>query len=284
MEAEETHPTGGLHDLLRRATFALRNQHPQEAERIANEAIKSDIHNVQAKRIFSYALLAQGRAHDVIATLEPAAQNVCDSEIDTLLALALRQVGRETDAISRLNHAIERHPPFPLAFYELSALLASGKRYGEAIEVLNKGLVIAPTMLEMAVQLGFVSIEVKDFNRAKAAFAKALAISAGSPHAMLGMGRAEQALGEHRSAIELFRRCLLQAPNDAGVLLYLADSLLEVGERDAGYDCLRAVARRDGRRYFQSLSTLSKSSRGRFWLKPSEAKSFLLKEGRQPGN
>ena len=46
--------------------------------------------------------------------------------------------------------------------------------------------------------------------------------------------------------------------------------------REAGYECFRAVgARRCQKRYGLALSSLVKSSRGRFWLKPSDASRFL---------
>ena len=65
------------------------------------------------------------------------------------------------------------------------------------------------------------------------------------------------------------------APNDAGVWLNLGHSLLELGELESGYECFRTAARGDPKRYAGALSTLVKSGRGRFWLKPSDAVRFL---------
>jgi hypothetical protein len=50
---------------------------------------------------------------------------------------------------------------------------------------------------------------------------------------------------------------------------------LELGQRDAGYECFRAAARGDAKRYGIALSSLAASSRGRFWLKPSAAAQYF---------
>jgi tetratricopeptide (TPR) repeat protein len=262
---------------LQRARSALHDQRPQDAERAASEVLKVDAKNIQALNIFGYALLMQGRADDAIATLEPAARSLREPEIDTQLAIALRQAGREDDALSRLKRATKRRPPFPPAFYELGSLLISMKRRDEAIAALNAGIKAAP-MPELCNQFGHLLLALKDYASARTAFANTLAASPNSASALWGMGKAHQQVGENRSAIEYFRRCLTQMPDDPGTLLNLGHSLLETGVLDAGYECFRTAARGDKKRYFGALMTLVKSGGGRFWLKPSDAQRFLLGE------
>jgi tetratricopeptide (TPR) repeat protein len=278
MNGKLTQLPGSGDEALQRARFALHNQRPQDAERIAGELLKRDPRHVQAVTIYGYALLMQGRAEDAIATLEPAANHLRDPEIDTQLALALRQAGREEDAVARLKRATKRHPPFPPAFYELGALLFAMKRHDEAIEALNGGLEAAP-MPELSSQLGHVYLALRNYAGAKAAFARTLALAPNAPEALWGMGKAHQGLGENQTAIDYFRRCLQHSPNDAGTLLNLGHSLLEIGDLDAGHECFRAAAHGDQKRYSSALTTLVKSGRGRFWLKPSAAAKFL--RGRQ---
>jgi hypothetical protein len=67
----------------------------------------------------------------------------------------------------------------------------------------------------------------------------------------------------------------MSTPNDAGVWLNLGFCLLELGERNAGYECLRTAARGDPKRYGIALAALVKAGRSRFWLKPSAAARFL---------
>lgn len=268
---------GRDHDALQRAKFALHNQRPQDAERIAGELIKSDPRHSQALNILGYALLMQGRADDAVAVLEPAARNLRDPEIDTQLALALRQAGRDEDAVTRLRRATKRRPVFPPAFYELGSALFSMKRYEEAIEALNEGLAISP-MPELSIQLGHVFLALRDYASAKAAFARALTLVPNAASALWGMGKAYQGAGENRAAVDYFQQCLMHAPNDVGTLLNLGHSLLEIGDLNAGYECFRLAAQGDQKRYSGALTTLVKSGRGRFWLRPSAAAKFLRGE------
>jgi tetratricopeptide (TPR) repeat protein len=274
------HPTGlggdgRVDDALQRATFALNGQRPNEAERIAGEVLKSDSRDVRALHILGYALLMQGRPQDTVAALEPAARNLHDAEIDTQLAIALRQVGRIEDALSRLKRATKRRPPYAAAFHELGNLLFSTERYDEAIEVFSRGLEIAPMMPELSIRLGYVFLQRRNFADAKVAFARALGISPGSYDAQFGMAKAHQEIGECQAAAEYFRRCLMTRPDDAGTWVALGQCLLELDQREAGYECFRAAARGDPKRYGNALASLVKSGRGRFWLKPSEAERYL---------
>ena len=173
MSANSIHPkvpSGGPSDeALQRARLALRNRCPEDAERIARDLLKADPRHTQALSILGYALLMQGRTDDAIETLEPAARNLCDPEIDTQLALALRQAGRDEDAVARLRRATKRRPPFAPAFYELGSLLFSMKRYDEAVETLTGRLETAPTP-EISIQLGHVFLALRDYAGAQAAF------------------------------------------------------------------------------------------------------------------
>jgi tetratricopeptide (TPR) repeat protein len=273
------HPTalgaGSGDETLQRASFALNAQRPNEAELIAGAVLKSDPRNIRALHILGYALLMQGRPQDTIAALDPAGRSLHDPEIDTQLAIALRQTGRIEDALLRLKRAIKRRPPYAAAFHELGGLLLSIKRHDEAAETLRRGLEIAPMMPELSIRLGHVFLLRRNFADAKVAFARALGISPGSYDAQFGMAKAHQEVGEPHAAAGYFRRCLVSRPDDPGTWVALGQCLLELDQREAGYECFRAAARGDPRRFGKALSSLVKSGRGRFWLKPSEAERYL---------
>lgn len=280
--AQPMTPGGGAgrgDDWFERAIHALNSQRPQEAERIAAEALRNNPRQPQALHVFGLALLMQGRAKEAVEALESAARGQHNSRLDTQLATALRQAGRAQEAVARLQRATKRRPPFAPAFYELGITLYLLKRYDEAAEVLRHGIEIAPMVPELSMQLGHVLLALRECAGAKAAFAKALDIAPGNAGALWGIGKAHQMLGENRQAVEYFRRCLTQMPGDGGTLLNLASSLVEAGEVDAGLECFRAAARGDGKRYAGALTTLVKSARGRFWLKPSRAARVLQGKG-----
>ena len=160
-------------DVLQRARFALHHGQAQEAEFLAGDILSVDARDTQAITVLGYALLMQNRAEHAIKVLEPAARAVRDPEIDTQLGLALRQVGRNEDAIARFKRATKRKPSFPAAFLELGSLLADLNRYDEAIDALTEGLDASP-MPEILSKLGQIFLLRRDYGKAKSAFTRAL--------------------------------------------------------------------------------------------------------------
>lgn len=258
-----------------RASSALSSRRPDEAERLAADLLKRKPDHPRALHILGYALLMQGRTKDAIAVLEPAARSRRDPEIDTQLAIALRQAGRNDEAAARLKRATMRRPPFSGAFFELGSLLSSLERYDEAIEAFNRGLEVAPMMPELSIELGLALLVRRRPADARVAFARALSVSPNAAEALHGLARACQDSGAHREAAAHFRRYLSMKPDHWGAWLGLGHSLLEIGEREAGYDCFRTAARGDPQHAGRALASLAKSPRGRFWLKPAAAAQFL---------
>jgi tetratricopeptide (TPR) repeat protein len=267
-------------EILARATAALNGNRPDEAERLAADLLQRKPDHPRAPHILGYALLMQERLADTIAALEPLARSRRDPELDTQLAIALRRAGRNDDAVVRLKRATNRKPPFAGAFYEFGRLLSSLGRHTEAIEALRRGIEIAPMMPELSLELGLVLLARRRPTDARIAFARTLSISPDAPEALLGMARACQDNGAHREAAAHFRRYLVEQPGNWSAWFGLGHSLLEIGEREAGYDCFRTAARGDPQHAGHALSSLVKSAHGRFWIKPSAATQFLHGEKR----
>jgi len=268
---------GEIGSAIERAAFALNSQRPGEAERIVAEALKIDPRDTRALHIFGCALLMQGRIAEAVAPLEAAARDRHDPELDIQLAAALQQAGRIDDALSRLRRAIKRQPPYPKAFYELGCALASMKRYAEAVEIFSRGRDIAPMVAEFSIQIGRAFLEQRAFADAKRAFACALEISPAAHDALSGMALAHEGSGEYDKAADHFRRGLA-AKSDPDTWLNLGRCLLRLGQFDEGCECFRFAVRNAPTRYGKALGMLSKSARGRFWLKPSAAARFFQAE------
>ena len=262
-------------DILHRAVLALDGQRPQEALRCAEEVLKTYPRYGHALRVFGCALLMLDRAVDAVAPLENAARELRNAETDTMLAIALRKVGRSEEALSRLKRAIKRRPPYAAAFHELGYLLFLLKRDNESIEMLRQGIEIAPMMPELSLQLGYVFLRQRNCAEAKRAFARALEISPDSADALSGMARAHQEIGENEAAAGYLRRHLRQRPNNVGAWINLGHCLLELGQLEVGYDCFRTAARADPASYGKALTSLASAARGRFWLRPTAAERFL---------
>ena len=81
-----------------------------EAERIAGEILKANAGHAEATKLFGYALLMQARPEEAVAPLEKAARASHDPEIETQLAIALRQAGL-IDPGMRLGGTFPLHIP-----------------------------------------------------------------------------------------------------------------------------------------------------------------------------
>ena len=264
---------------LQQANLAIQNERPLDAERLAGEILKANAGHLEATKIVGYALLMQGRAADAVAPLEKAARASHDPEIETQLAIALRQAGQTDKALIWLKRAIKRMPPFAPAFHELGYVLHSLGRSDEAIAVLKQGIAAAPMMTEMPIQLGFVCYAINDRANAGGAFARALSINPVHPEAIQGLARVLMDDGDYAQAAELFRRAIAADPDDTLARIGLGHCLLELSQADAALACLRAATGRGSEYYGKVLGATLSSGHGRFWLRPSSAAKFFKGEG-----
>jgi tetratricopeptide (TPR) repeat protein len=262
-------------EAMARAVAAGNNGDIGEAERIVRDVVAKNPQHAEALQLLGALLMAQRRPREAIAPLEEAARHGANAELETHLALALRETGRGDDAITWLFRAIERQPAFPRAFQELGDLLRTKRRYAEAETVLQRGLEAAPTMPELSLLLGGVCLDCADPAGAKVAFARALAIAPGNTDALMGFGVALQYEGDFARAAERFRRVLAADPAHPRARLNLGYCLIEHGELDDGIACLRAAVEAAPHNYGAALKMLISAGRGRFWFNRSAAADYL---------
>jgi tetratricopeptide (TPR) repeat protein len=264
-----------IDDILRLGVRALEEHRAPDAERLARDALARDSRHPDALHLLGVALLAQKRAREAVAPLEQAARERTSSRVETHLAKALLESGRDSEALMRLQRAIECQPPFVAAFQELGILLCSMRRFDEAEAVLKRGLEAEPTSVELSLDLGGFYIVRVDARNAKIAFARALANAPRNPRALHGFGVALLFEGEIERAAERFRQVLAIQPGDLSAQLDLAHCLLQLGRSDDAVAGLRAMVRAAPQHYGKALKALVSAGRGRFWIRRSAAAKFL---------
>jgi tetratricopeptide (TPR) repeat protein len=260
------------------ALFALRMQRPDEAERLAAAVLNSDRRNTLAARVLGRALLMQGRAAEAIVPLERAARRGDDPAIETELAIALAAAGRRDEALDQLRQTTARRPPFPQAFVEHGGLLSKIGSLEEAVAVLESGLTLAPDVVELQIELGFVYLKRNDRAKARGMFSKVLERSPERADVLPALARVMAFDGEYAAAADLFRRALGLRPDDAMTRNNLGACLLEMGEREAGEASLRAAVRNAPQMAGLAIMSLAAASHGRFFLRPSAVAKFLRGE------
>ncbi|MFL5169558.1 MAG: tetratricopeptide repeat protein [Microvirga sp.] len=260
---------------LQWAIGALNHGRPDEAERFARNVLARIPQHGKASYLLGCALLQQNRPAQAVAPLERAARALQDPAVETQLGLALRQVGRTDDALTRLRRATKRRPAHAEAFHELGYLLLSSGRIEEAVTVVEHGIQLAPGAVELPLLLGVVQQGRGDGAKAKAAFAQALAIAPDHPGAHYGMGMVLADDAEYAQSAEHLQRALASNAADVQARLKLAVCLLELGRTAEALGNFRAAVHSDPSCYGTALTLVSCSARGRFWLRPSTAKQQL---------
>jgi tetratricopeptide (TPR) repeat protein len=262
-------------EAVRRATAAIQNGRPNDAERMLNDLLSNSPRLPVTLHALGLALLAQRRPREAIAPLEEAARHGANPVIETNLAVALKESGRAADALTWLERATTRQPPFEHAFRELGELLFSLRRLDEAEAVLKRGLTVAPNSAELSILLGGIFLDRADRDNAKLAFARALVNAPAHPRALYGIGTALMLEGEFGRAAERFRLALAQDPADFQIRLSLGTCLLELGRAEEALASMRDAVAIAPRSYAQVLKLVVTSGRGRFWLRPSAAAKRL---------
>jgi tetratricopeptide (TPR) repeat protein len=260
---------------LRFGWAAIDAQRPNEAEHVACAVLSRHPQHLGALHLLGLALLIQKRPREAVGPLTEAARNTTDPLLETHYALALRDVGRNDEAIIWLERAIGRRPVFAPAFHELGLIFCGLRRYDEAEAVLKQGTELAPSVSDLWVELGGVYICKVDPANAKVALARALVLTPGYVRALHGFGTALLLEGDYERAADQFRDVLAHRSDHLRARLDLAHCLLEVGQFEAGVAELRTIVRAAPRCYGNALKMLASSRRGRLWLRPSVAASFL---------
>jgi tetratricopeptide (TPR) repeat protein len=254
---------------------AIDGRRPDEAQRVAREVLSRHPQHAGAQHLLGLALLIQERPREALGPLAEAARDTVDPLLETHYALALRDVGRKDESIDWLKRAMSRKPVFAAAFHELGLIFCGMRRYDDAEVVLKQGIALAPGVAQLSVELGGVYICRAEPANAKAAFARALALSPDNVRALHGCGTAFLFEGDFERAAEQFRHVLARTPEHLRARLDLAHCLLELGSFEAGITELRVIVRIAPQHYGAVLKILSSSRRGRLWLRPSMAASFL---------
>ena len=260
---------------VRLGAQALDMERREEAERVAREVLARNPQHAGALHLLGVALLSQGRAREAVAPIQQAAHDRNDALIETHLGKALRESGRMGEALVWLQRAATRTPLLSSTFHELGMLLAMQRRYDEAEAAFKRGLELAPTDAELSVELGGVYISRAEPANAKLAFARALSQAPGHPRALHGFGTALLFEGEFARAAERFRQVLARNPSHVRARLDLGHCLLELGRFDEAAACLRAATNQAPQLHGKALKVLVSAGRGRFWLRPSAAATFL---------
>jgi Flp pilus assembly protein TadD len=148
-------------------------------------------------------------------------------------------------------------------------------RFQEAIAALDGAIALAPGAFDLRRELATLHLKRNDRAAARAILLRALEIAPEQPDLLAGLAQVLLLDGEYAYAADTFRRVVALRPGDALARADLGRCLLEMGQREAGEASIRQATRDRPQLLNRAITSLAGASRGRFFLRPSDAVKFL---------
>ncbi|MEW8043583.1 MAG: tetratricopeptide repeat protein [gamma proteobacterium symbiont of Phacoides pectinatus] len=160
-------------------------------------------------------------------------------------ARQLLQQGRASQAEGLLRQLLARQPGNHQALHMLGLIAHQGGRMEQARDLLEQALQGNRRDPQLWLNYGNILNNLRVFDRAEAAFRKALRLRACIPGGNSGLGMSHSGRGNHREAGAFYRRAAALAPQRLEALRNMAAAALAAGRLGEAEEALVAL---DGRR------------------------------------
>ncbi|VWB57002.1 tetratricopeptide repeat protein [Burkholderia lata] len=222
-----------LERLLVRARKAHHEGALQHAENAYAELLALDPEHPEALHLLGAVRFQQGRLDDA----EPLMRRSVERQ-PVPLALAnysavLAGLGREHDALARLDEALAINPVHQRVLFQRAGLLAQLARYDEACAVYDRLLELTPGFADGYVKRSDMLRALGRFDDALADCDRAIALAGRTFDAMRVRGLALRELGRFRDAADSYGHALALRPGSADALFLRGVAYLDL--HDAEY-------------------------------------------------
>jgi tetratricopeptide (TPR) repeat protein len=190
------------------------------------------------------ALQELGRNDDALVRLEQARQLDPDCvDIHYNIGNALLALGRPVEAEASYLRALARQPGHRRSLVNLAAILKDAGRYGDAELCLKQAVRLAPNDADLQAGMAMLLHDMGRIDESAAACEQGLAIDPGHPDCLVGRARIHADEGRFAEAEADFRQALARRPRMAAALAGLA-GLRRMSHADAAWlnDARQALA------------------------------------------
>jgi Flp pilus assembly protein TadD/TolB-like protein len=210
------------------------------AQKAAQRARTLDPELPEAQVTLGEILTATGRSGEAIAVLRKAVDRDPGS-VEAILALASAlQTGQDVAGAERtLVRLVELRPTSWSGFNRLGALYFESSRYEKAVAAFRRAIALDPDVARLHFNLGAALLRLGRFEEARAALDESIRISP-VPQAYSNLGAAHYLLGRFPEAAASFQRAVDLAPKDYRWQIDLGDALTQIpgesGRARAAYE------------------------------------------------
>ncbi|MFT3922643.1 MAG: tetratricopeptide repeat protein [Myxococcales bacterium] len=216
---------------------------------VARKALRRDERHVPSMLSLIRANLRAGRVELADSILDQAlAVDDKNAELHYYRGIRYLDDKRLGEALPEFKKAVDLDPDFAEARMELGILLLAGANYSEALTQFQAVEKISPKLVEVQLALGDAYRSTKQWDKAKAAFDKALRMKSDLPQAHYDLALMYMAAGAEFPGLDLLT-ALGKAKEEFGTYRSMMGSRLARDDASTGYldDIDKAVAREQKR-------------------------------------
>jgi tetratricopeptide (TPR) repeat protein len=189
----------------------------------------------EGRRGLAAVQLESGKPQEALATLKPLLDGTPDVSTMRLAGAAYEADQDTPSAVKILREAIVRYPLEVAPYVDFAAIAMDHQSFQAGVEMINSGLKLQPNAAPLYLARGVLYVQLADFERAEADFAKAeqLDPKQGMTAAAQGMLAEEQNQNDPDRALATMRAKLAKQPGDA-FLWYLQAAILSQKSPEPG--------------------------------------------------
>ena len=163
-----------LDALHAQATCLVRLRQLDAAIDVLRRTVTLEPANPRRRKLLAAVQLMAGKPQDAMATLAPLLADAgVDAETLGLASAALQKAGDTPQAVSALRRAILLEPRNVDLYLDFANIAFAHQSFQVGIEVLSDGLGLQPSAAPLYVARGVLYVQLADYERAEADFAKA---------------------------------------------------------------------------------------------------------------
>jgi tetratricopeptide (TPR) repeat protein len=257
-------------DIVRRATAAFNAGDRDEARRLCEQGLRRAPGDPMLSHLLAAVLFSQGEIESARSHIETGLAKRPGNAAAHLLAARIARAARDFDAaLSHLDRALALAPQRE-GFLEKARTLDQASLYQASLRTATREawqaiLKIVPQNAEAAARLGRLAWEDGDHALAVSLLERAVAGHAPAS-AWFDLGLVRQDLRDYDKAAAAYRKALEKKPDHAEAALNLGTVLQESGDLDGAMAAYAAAYRLRPAMFGTIAMALTSAPRGRLWL------------------
>ncbi|CAB3762005.1 hypothetical protein GQ57_09725 [Burkholderia sp. MSh2] len=224
--------TAQLERLLLRARKAHHEGALQHAEHAYTELLTLAPEHPEALHLLGAVRFQQGRLIDAEPLMRRSIEHRPVPLALANYAAVLTGLGREHDALARLDEALAINPVHQRVLFQRAGLLGQLARYDDACKVYGRLLELTPGFADGYVKRSDMLRALGRHDEALADCDRSIALAGRSFDAMRGRGLALRELGRFRDAVDSYGYALAQTPGSAEVLFLRGVAYLDLHDHE----------------------------------------------------